>query len=471
MGYAVLHLEKATGTDSGMSAHIERTIAPKNADPNRTPLNKELIKFPDEVSNRTEAIQHRLETAGLQRKIGKNQVHAIRILLTGSPDDMKRIEQEGRLDEWCNDNLEWLRKTYGNKNIVSAVLHLDESTPHIHATMIPIVTGERRKAKEVSGKYRKKSGSTARLCADDVMSRVRLKEYQNTYAEQMAKYGLQRGIEGSEAKHLTTSQYYRDLIAQGSSVQTNIGMLRQEEQQTKKSIDELIEKEYLAKVKYEQLEERVENKDVELYKTTEILKNVKSAINTERLKKVKTETATVVLESIGTVFGSTKFKEHKKEIEVLKVQNHALKTEIENLNVEINHLHKDIQTIKTEHNGIITKLKEELNNIYELFPHIKELLKFETFCRAVGFGTEMIKRIFNRESVRFSGGLYSHEYQRKFNTEHSVAKMESTPTESLKFALHIDGVEIYQWFRLKQKELLQKLGIDPIQKQNRGIKR
>ena len=74
MGYCVLHLEKAKGADSGMSAHIERTIVPKNIDPTRTHLNRELIRFPDGVCNRTAAIRHRLDTAGLKRKIGKNQV-------------------------------------------------------------------------------------------------------------------------------------------------------------------------------------------------------------------------------------------------------------------------------------------------------------------------------------------------------------------------------------------------------------
>ena len=92
MGYAVLHLDKAKGADSGMSAHIERTIHPKNADPTRTHLNRELIQFPDGVTNRTQAIQHRLDTAGLKRKIGKNQVQAIRILLTGTHEDMVQIE-------------------------------------------------------------------------------------------------------------------------------------------------------------------------------------------------------------------------------------------------------------------------------------------------------------------------------------------------------------------------------------------
>ena len=196
MGYAVLHLEKTAGTDSGMSAHIERTITPKNADPARTHLNRELVRFPDGVENRTEAIQHRLDTANLKRKIGKNQVRAIRALLTGSPEDMKRIQMEGRLDEWCSDNLKWLRDTFGKENVVSAVLHMDETTPHIHATLIPIVTGERRKArtKQDNGKrkYRKKDSSANRLCADDVMTRVNLKAYQDSYAQCMQEYGLDR---------------------------------------------------------------------------------------------------------------------------------------------------------------------------------------------------------------------------------------------------------------------------------------
>ena len=46
MGFAVLHLDKAHGSDSKMSDHIERKTTPKNADPTRTHLNRELIEFP-----------------------------------------------------------------------------------------------------------------------------------------------------------------------------------------------------------------------------------------------------------------------------------------------------------------------------------------------------------------------------------------------------------------------------------------
>lgn len=174
MGYAVLHLEKAKGADSGMSAHIERTIQPKNTDSTRTYLKRELIQFPDGVRNRTAAIQQCLDTAGLKRKIGKNHVQAIRIVLTGTHADMEWIEQTDRLDEWCQDNIDWLHKTYGADNVVSAVLHMDEETPRIHAVIVPIVQTERKKQKieqTVKKKYRTKV-PTLHLCADEVMSRA-----------------------------------------------------------------------------------------------------------------------------------------------------------------------------------------------------------------------------------------------------------------------------------------------------------
>ena len=71
MGYVVFHMQKTHGTDSGTSAHIERKVKPSNADEERTCLNRRLTEYPDGIHTRTQAIQHRLETAGLTRKVGK----------------------------------------------------------------------------------------------------------------------------------------------------------------------------------------------------------------------------------------------------------------------------------------------------------------------------------------------------------------------------------------------------------------
>ena len=215
--YAVCHLQRGSGNDSGMSCHIERKDAkgkkyvPDNADAGRTHLNRELVSFPEGVSNRTEAIQHRIDTAGLHRKVGKNQTKAIRIILTGTHGQMMKIANGGRLDRWIDANLKWLRETFGNENLVSCVLHMDEKTPHLHATIVPIVTGERvRRKREGEKKYETKSGP--RLSADDVMRRTKLHEYQNSYAAAMKPFGLQRGIVGSTAKHQANSDYYRQQV-------------------------------------------------------------------------------------------------------------------------------------------------------------------------------------------------------------------------------------------------------------------
>ncbi len=212
--YAVCHLQRGSGNDSGMSCHIERKTAdgkvyiPDNADKSRTHLNRELIQFPHGVRNRTNAVQYRIDHAGLHRKVGKNQTKAIRIILTGSHEQMMKIVQSGKLDQWTDANLQWLKDTFGADNVVSCVLHMDEKTPHLHATVVPIVTGERkRKSREGEKKYR--TQTEPRLSADDVMGRARLSIYQNTYAEAMREFGLQRGVVGSTTKHQSNGEYYR----------------------------------------------------------------------------------------------------------------------------------------------------------------------------------------------------------------------------------------------------------------------
>ena len=118
------------------------------------------------MKDRSAAIQQRLEEAGLTRKIGSNQVRAIRINVSGTHEDMKRIEEEGRLDEWCADNLKYFADTFGKENIVAAHLHRDEETPHIHVTLVPIVKGERKRRKReerTKKRYRKKPTDTAEI--------------------------------------------------------------------------------------------------------------------------------------------------------------------------------------------------------------------------------------------------------------------------------------------------------------------
>ena len=445
MGYAVLHLEKAKGTDSRMSAHIERTVHPKNADRTRTHLNRELVQFPEGVRNRTQAIAHRIETAGIRRKVSANQVKAIRILLTGSNKDMKQMEAEGRIEDWCNDSLKWIRETYGEQNLVSAVLHMDEKTPHIHATVIPIVTGERRKAgqEEQNGKkkYRKKNPQDVRLCADDVMARHRLKHYQDTYAQAMNKYGLQRGVDGSLAKHISTMQYYKQLVEQQDSLQENIeNLLGLEEEAMKK------------------------------------LKQVKGEINVQKMKGAAVNATTAIADGVSSLFGGSKVKK-------LEAENENLKRNIVNLQKQVQAEQREQTKMENRHSSEINRVDRsyrqkiaEYDNRLELidtyFPIVKELIPIAEQCREVGFTEELTRRIVSLQPVEFKGRLYSKEYKEKFRTEHSTATVERNPQEKGKFRLCIDGIPILDWFRKKFQEIKEKLGLNtPVEnKQRKGSK-
>lgn len=254
--YAVCHLQRGSGNDSGMSCHIERrdangkTYVPDNADSSRTHLNRELVSFPDGVRNRTEAIQYRIDHAGLSRKVASNQCKAIRIILTGTHEQMMKMQKEGKLNKWMEANLRWLYETFGKENIVSCVLHMDEKTPHLHATIVPIVTAERqRREREGEKKYNVKSGP--RLSADDVLKRAKLREYQDTYAAAMREFGLKRGIVGSTARHIATSTHYKQQMRQ---YEEDIAKLQEEAEKTregKNTILALFGKGDLAKAKKE----------------------------------------------------------------------------------------------------------------------------------------------------------------------------------------------------------------------------
>jgi len=117
--YAVCHLERGAGNDSGMSCHIERKSAdgkphiPDNADESRTHLNREFIAFSDGVHNRTQAIQHRIETAGLKRKVGKNRI--LSWLGTGElPKLEKKVADKDRQIAALQKQLADMQKRYDN---------------------------------------------------------------------------------------------------------------------------------------------------------------------------------------------------------------------------------------------------------------------------------------------------------------------------------------------------------------------
>ena len=434
MGYFSLDIKKAKGTsDTTQSDHIERKIIPKNADPTRTHLNRVLVEYPDGVHGRDGAIAHRLNTAGIRRKITHDQVRVVRVVLSGTHEDMMNIQEKGELDEWCSDSIQWLQATFGKDNVVAAHLHMDEKTSHIHAAVVPIVTGERRKAKKEQAdgkrKYRKKTNSV-RLCADDLFNRQTLVAYHDNYARVMAKYGLQRGVRGSEARHTTTMQYYRDLKKKNEVLETETRLL-----QEKKA------------------------------KAQEELKQVKAEIRTDKLKSAAADTATALASSVGSLFGSGKMKSLERRNEDL--QDRILELEDEARQRERQQA-KQIQEIRNAYEQQHRKLSEFADFVRRYFPYVEKLMPVISFLRErLGFNDGIIRRLCEFKEVGIKGELYSSEFNRSFDTRHSVCSIKQD--ENGKFDFKIDGVSHVSWFRKKMNEFREAIGI-PKPRQNRSMK-
>lgn len=429
MGYINIQINKAKGSaDTGASDHIERKTTPKNADPARTHLNRELVEFPDGVADRTEAISHRIRMAGIKRKITPDQVRAIRIVLSGTHEDMVRVQDEGKLNEWCDDNLQWLHRTFGRENTVSAVLHMDEHTPHIHATVVPIVTGERRKAKQkqMEGKrtYRKKANAV-RLCADDLLTREKLITYHDSYAAAMAKYGLQRGIRGSEARHTTTAQYYRELKRQTGELETNVRQLQTEQRQAVQQLNE-----------------------------------VRKEIKSEKLEAAKTEAKATLMAKVGSLLGSNK----------LKAERENLQQRISALESQNEELVRHIETMEREHREERTKFNEYMDRIQRYFPYVEKLLPLIDFCRnTLNFSERVIQELCKLKRVRLKGDFYSPVFNRKFREESAAFSFEEDKDRKGHYHICVNDIPLVQWFRQKANEWRNGLGIVST-RQDKGLK-
>lgn len=434
MGYFSLDIKKAKGSsDTVQSDHIERRIIPKNADPTRTHLNRVLIEYPDGVHGRDEAIAHRLNTAGIKRKITHDQVRVVRVVLSGTHEDMMDIQENGRLDEWCSDSIQWLQATFGRENVVAAHLHMDEKTPHIHAAIVPIVTGERRKAKKEQEdgkrKYHKKA-NTVRLCADDLFNRQTLIAYHDNYARVMAKYGLQRGVRGSEARHTTTTQYYRDIQKKNAALDAENKRLQEQKTETEQE-----------------------------------LRQAKKEVQTEKLKGAATTAATNIAESVGSLFGSNKVKTLERENRHLYERVSELEEEARQR--EQQHT-KRIEEITDAYEKRHRKMSEFTDFVKRYFPYVEKLMPMINFLRErLGFKDEIIRILCTFKDVPIKGKLHSSEFNRDFETKQAVCSIKED--ENGKFDFKIDGVSHVSWFRKKMNEFREAIGI-PNPRQNRGIK-
>jgi Plasmid recombination enzyme len=196
-GKAIFRISKlkSFAAIAGAEHHNRRTRTTLNADPDRLPDN---FTFLGDGDRPLVKLAH--ERIGTQ-KIRKNAVLAVDVFISASPEYFRpqAPEQAGdwqadRLSDWVSANRAFLQQEFGEQRILRAECHLDESTPHIHAVVVPLTE---------SGKlsYRQLYGG----------NRTQLSQLQDRAWAAVAHLGLERGVKGSQATHQEVQAWYAEM--------------------------------------------------------------------------------------------------------------------------------------------------------------------------------------------------------------------------------------------------------------------
>lgn len=229
------------------------------------PYEKKYLSFIDE----------RIKQLSPKRKIKDDAVLITSFILGSDKEFFDRITAEQQ-KQFFADCTEFFSKRYGKENVVSAVIHLDESTPHLHFNLMPVTDG--------------------RLCAKELFDRFALRELQTDFYEVVGKkYGLKRGKEDSTAKHLDTVAFKTKKMTEAAEAKIREAEKAQTAAKPVKELLESYESARSEKIPFSGKKKETEiialrTKNSELEKQNNVLAKDNSDLYNELKKKEKTAT-------------------------------------------------------------------------------------------------------------------------------------------------------------------------------------
>lgn len=158
--------------------------------------------------------------------------------------DNSHLQRCPEIEQWAKDVYDWCARRYGQENIIGFHVHLDESSPHIHALIVPV--GQRAKSGRECVMWSAKFGKNRYE-----YGRILREMHTSLYEEVGSKYGLERGdsIEGRHVSHLSKRDYIRKLTHEAKQAEKAVkglqSMIRRLEAQIlnyKSQLDEVEEK-------------------------------------------------------------------------------------------------------------------------------------------------------------------------------------------------------------------------------------
>lgn len=189
VGYAVVHMMKIkSGAVGGIQSHNNREHEPKtnpDVDMSRSEDNYDLIPCDNYKRSIKEKLSNLVESG---RAVRKDAVVVCNFIVTSDNETMDALGAD-RQREFFQDSVKWFSDRYGADRVLNATVHMDETTPHLHIGVMPIT-------------------QDGRLSAKAIFTKTEMKAIQTEFARDVGeKYGLERGVEGSERTHLSEARF------------------------------------------------------------------------------------------------------------------------------------------------------------------------------------------------------------------------------------------------------------------------
>ena len=189
VGYAVVHMMKIkSGAVGGIQSHNNREHEPKtnpDVDMSRSEDNYDLISCDNYKRSIKEKLSNLVESS---RAVRKDAVVVCNFIVTSDNETMNALGAD-RQREFFRDSVKWFSDRYGADRVLNATVHMDEATPHLHIGVMPIT-------------------QDGRLSAKAIFTKTEMKAIQTEFARDVGeKYGLERGVEGSERTHLSEARF------------------------------------------------------------------------------------------------------------------------------------------------------------------------------------------------------------------------------------------------------------------------
>ncbi|HHY0726113.1 TPA: MobV family relaxase, partial [Haemophilus influenzae] len=195
MSKLVCNFDKYKGVQLyGMDIHIQRKTdnhSNKDIDLSRKHLNYELVAEHQNEHYYTRA-KNRIEQGYTgKRKIRKDGVWTGNVIISSDQEFFKKLTPEQER-EFFKTAYDFYCEKYGKENVISAMVHKDETTPHLHLLIVPLT----------------KDG---RLCAKELFDREALRSFHDIIAKRLQQRGfnIERGERNAKVKRIETDEYKR----------------------------------------------------------------------------------------------------------------------------------------------------------------------------------------------------------------------------------------------------------------------